>query len=185
MPRPPAPRNAPARARRLLVRTRTGQPPPRRERPHRPGLRAARRQPPHQATHGPSRRERRAARGRPPVQARLRHGPRRHGPAQEQPAHQERLVPRRLSPHRLRAEQGQRRRSQVRLVEPGHQGRGRAHRARRLPSQATGGQCPLRGPGPNQRRPSSVRQGQRPEADELVTGTTKDAPAGQQDRRVE
>jgi hypothetical protein len=196
MLRPPAPRNAPALAHRLLEPTRTGQRRPRRERRHRLGLRAARRPPQHQAIRGPSRHERpairgpsrherRPARGQQPDQARLRPGPRRHGPAQEQPAQREGPVQRRLSPHRLRAEPGQRRRSRVRLVPPGHPVRGRARRARRLPSQATGGRCPLRGPGPTQRRPSSARQGQRPEADELATGTTKDAPAGQRDRRVE
>jgi len=186
MPRPPAPQIGPAHGHRLLLRARTGQPLPRREQRRRPGPRAARRLllPP-QAIRGPSHRARQTARGQKPVRASLRPGPRRHGPAPEHRAQPERPVRQRPSRHRLRAEPGQRRRSRARLVPPGQPARGRPHRARRLRSQATGGPCPLRGPGPSQRRPSSARQGQRPEADELATGTTKDAPAGQRDRRVE
>ncbi len=78
----------------------------------------------------------------------------------------------RLSLARRRAGPGQRRRSRARRVERGQRPPGRAHRARPLRSPAKHGRCPRQG----QPRPSA-RPGQRPEADELAAGTTKDAPA--------
>jgi hypothetical protein len=195
MPRPSGPRNGPAPGRRLLLRARIVPHPRRRERQRRqrrqrqrrPDRLAAQRPlapdpPASRPLRGPSRRDQvpQAAQDRPQDRARRRRGQRRHGQALEHRAHRERPVRQHRSRARRRAEPGLRHRSRVRRVPPGQPVRGRARRAGLPRSPARDGLCPHRGPGrPSQRQPSSARQGQRPAADELATGTTKDAPAGQ------
>ena len=205
MPRPSGPRNGPALGRRLLLRARIVPHPRRRERQRpqrtqrqrrqrqrrqrqrRPDRLAAQRPqapdpPASRPLRGPSRRDQvpQAARDLPQDRARPRRGQRRHGRALEHRAHRERPVRQHRSRARRPAEPGLRHRSRVRRAPPGQPVRGRARRAGLPRSPARDGLCPHHGPGrPSQRQPSNARQGQRPEADDLATGTTKDAPAGQ------
>lgn len=192
MPRPSGPRSGPAHERRLLLPARIVPHPRRHERQRRPDQPAAQRpmppEPPaSQQLRGPRRRDQMppAARDRPPDRARPRRGQRRHARALEHRAHRARPVRQHQSRARRRAEPGRRHRSRVRRVQPGRPVRGRARRVGQPRSPARDGQCPRHGPGrPSQRQPSSARQGQRPEADELATGTTKDAPAGKSGGRI-
>ena len=211
MPRPSGPRSGPAHERRLLLPARIVPHPRRHERQRRPDRPAAQRpmapEPPaSRQLRGPRRRDQMpqaargrppdrarprrdqmppAARDRPPDRARPRRGQRRHARALEHRAHRARPVRQHQSRARRRAEPGPRHRSRVRRVQPGRPVRGRARRVGQPRSPARDGQCPRHGPGrPSQRQPSSARQGQRPEADELATGTTKDAPAGNSGGRI-